>query len=76
MRGGGNVEKYHFVSALLIVTKREFHRVADIPEFTGLGLAELDAAGDLAGMNVQAGNDSFGNHAIIKGGVAPEGKSY
>jgi hypothetical protein len=76
VRCGGDVKKYHFVGALLVVPEGEFHGVADVAEFTGLGFAKLDAARDLAGVNIEARNDSFGNHTIIKGGVAPEGKWY
>jgi hypothetical protein len=76
MRGGGDVEKHHFVRALLVIAERECDGVADIAKLAFLGFAELDAARDLAGVNVQARNHSFGNHASIKGGVAPEGKRY
>ncbi len=62
MRGGGDVEKDHFVRALFVVAEREFHRVADVAQFARLGLAELDAARDFAVMHVEAGNDSFGHH--------------
>jgi len=76
VRRGGDVKKHHFIGTLLVVAERECHRVAHVPEFAGFGFAELDAACDLAGVHVEARNDSFGDHAIIKGGVAPEGKWY
>jgi hypothetical protein len=76
MRRGGDVEKHHFVGTLLVIAERELHGVADIAEFARLSLAELDPARNLAGVDIEAGNDSFGNHAIIKGGVAPEGNWY
>ena len=44
MRGGGDVEKDHFVRALLIVAEGEFDGVADVAKFARLGLAELDTA--------------------------------
>ena len=65
MRGGGDVEEHHFVRALLVVAEGEFHRVADVAQFARLGLAELDAARDLAVVNVETRNDSFGNHHHI-----------
>ena len=64
MRGGGDVEEHHFVRALLVVAEREFHGVADVAQFARLGLAELDAARDLARMHVETRNDSFGNHRL------------
>jgi len=66
VRGGGDVEEHHFVRALLVVAEREFHRVADVAQATGFRDAELDAARDVAVVNVEAGNDTFCNHAIIK----------
>ena len=65
MRRGGDVEEHHFVRALLVVAEREGDRVADVAEFARLGLAELDAARDLAVVNVETRNDSFGNHRHI-----------
>ena len=73
MRAGGDVEENHFIRALFIVAEGEFHRVADIAQFARLGLAKLNAAGDLAVMNIETRNDTFCNHRIIKGGVATQG---
>lgn len=64
--GGGDIEENHFIGPLLIVAEGEFHRVADIAEAAFFGHAELDTAGDLAVVNVQAGNDTFCDHTHIK----------
>src|SRR5208283_3599057 len=48
--------------ALLVVAERQGNRVADIAQFARFGLAELDAAGNLAGVDVQTRNDSFCQH--------------
>ena len=65
MRGGGDVEEDHFVRALLVVAEREFHGVADVAQAALFGDAKLDAAGDLAVVDVEAGNDTFCDHAGI-----------
>ena len=62
VRGGGDVEEHHFVRALFIVAERELHRVADVAQAALLGHAELDAARDLAVVNVETRNDTFCNH--------------
>ena len=59
---GGDVEKDHFIGTLLIVTNGEFDGITDVTEFAGFGFAELDAAGDLASVDVEAWDDSFGEH--------------
>ena len=62
MRRGGDVEEHHFIRALLVVAERQLDRVADVAKFARLGLAELDAARNLAVVNIEARNDSFGHH--------------
>ena len=62
MRAGGDVEKDHFVRALLVIAQRQFDRVAHVAQFARFGPAEPDAARDLAVMNIQARNDAFGEH--------------
>jgi hypothetical protein len=42
---------------LLIITKGELDRVADISQLARFGAAELNAARHLAVMDIQAGND-------------------
>jgi hypothetical protein len=64
--GGGDVEENHFVRALLVVAEREFHRVADVAQAALFGDAKLDAARDLAVVDVEAGDDTFCNHGLIK----------
>jgi hypothetical protein len=59
---GGDIEENHFVGALFVIADGEFNRIANITEFAGFGLAELDAAGDLAGVDVEAWDDSFSEH--------------
>jgi hypothetical protein len=73
MRAGGDVEENHFIGALFVIAQGEFHRVADVAQFARLGLAKLNAAGDFAVMNIETWNDTFCNHANIKGGVAAQG---
>ena len=53
--GGGDVEKREFVGTLLVVTRRNFHRIAGIAQ-----LDKVDAFDDPATGDVEAGNDSFG----------------
>jgi hypothetical protein len=62
MSAGGDVEKDHFIGTLFIIAKGEINGVAYIAQFTGFGAAELDATGHLAGVNVQARNDTAGKH--------------
>ena len=76
MRAGGDVEENHFVRALLVVAQGQFHGVADIAQFARLGFAELDAARDVAVMDVEARNDTFCNHATIKSRFGVQGKSF
>ena len=64
MRAGGDVKENHFVRALLVVAEREFHGVADVVQFAGLGFAELDAARDFAVVDVKARDDTFCNHRV------------
>ena len=63
MRGGGDVEEHHFVRALLVVAEGEFHGVADVAQAALLGDAELDAARDMAVVDVETRDDTFCNHA-------------
>ena len=62
MSAGRDVEEYHFVRALFIVTDGELHRITDIAQFTGLGTPKLHTAGDMTAVNVKARNDSPGQH--------------
>ena len=62
MRAGGDVEENHFIGALFVVAQREFDGVAHVAQLARFGFAEPDAARDLTGVHVQAGNDSFGQH--------------
>jgi len=59
---GSDVKENHFVRALFVVAQSEMDRISDIAEFTLLGLAKLDAAGDLAVMDVEARDDAFRYH--------------
>ena len=72
VRGGGDVEEDHFVRALLVVAEREFHGVADVAQAALFGDAELDAARDLAVVDVEAGDDTFCNHADIEAAAAEQ----
>ena len=65
MRAGGDVEEDHFVGALLVVAEGQFDGVADVAQFAGFGLAELDAAGDFAVMHIQTRNNAFCQHGLV-----------
>ena len=71
---GGDVEEDHFIGALFVVAERQCHGIADVFQFTGLGFAELDAAGDLAGMDIETGNYAFCNHGDIEAALLPQSK--
>ena len=62
MRAGGDIEENHFIRALLVIAEGQFDGVADVAQFAGLGPAELHAAGNFAVMDIEAGNDTFGQH--------------
>ena len=66
MRGGRDVEKHPLVRALLVVTQRQFDRVAHITKAAGLRHADLDAARHLPRMDVQTRDYSFRNHSRIE----------
>ena len=55
---GSDVEKDHFISALLVITNGQFDRVTNVLQFTGFGFAKLNATGNVTCVHVQAGNDS------------------
>lgn len=74
--GGGDVEEDHFIGALFVVPEGEFHGVADIAQAAFFGLAELDTAGDLAVVDVQAGNDTFCDHGDIEPRRAAQGNRF
>jgi hypothetical protein len=65
MGAGRDIKENHLVGPLFVVTKGQLDRVPDIPEFARFGSAELDAAGDLAAVHVQARDDSSGQHAVF-----------
>jgi hypothetical protein len=54
----GNIEKDHFIGALVIITNRQLYRVAHVAEFSGFGFPELNATSDVAAVNIQAWYDS------------------
>src|SRR5436190_13084909 len=60
--GRGDVEKNHFIGALVVVAAGELDGVADVAQLARFGAAELDAAGDLTRVDVQTGNDSARQH--------------
>jgi len=62
VRGGGDVEEHHFIRALLVVAEREFHGVANVAQAAFFSDAELDAAGDVAVVNVETRDNTFCNH--------------
>ena len=65
VRARGDVEKDHFVRALVVVAERQFHRIADVAQPAFLGAAELHAARHFSIMNIEAGNDAFREHWAI-----------
>jgi hypothetical protein len=54
----GDVIKDNFVGALLVVVVRHRDRIADIDV-----CEKTDALGDLAGADIEAGNDAFRDHS-------------
>jgi hypothetical protein len=76
MRAGGDVEKNHFVGALIVIAEREFHRVAHAAELARLGFAKLDAACYFSVVDIKARDDTFCNHATIKSRFGMQGKSF
>ena len=65
MRGGGDIEEDHFIGALLIIAQGQFDRVPHIAQFAGFGPSELLTAGNLSGVHVKAGYDSFSHHGPV-----------
>ncbi len=59
MGAGGDIEENHLVRSLPVIAEREFHRVADIAQTARFGTAKLHAAGHLAVMDIEAGDDTF-----------------
>ena len=55
--GRGDVEEGELVGALLVVARGDLDRIAGVAQ-----LDEVDALDDAAGGDVEAGNDSFGEH--------------
>lgn len=62
--GGGDVEEDHFVGALFVVAEGEGDGVTDIFEAAGFGFAELDAAGDVSIVDIEAGYDASCEHGL------------
>ena len=62
VRAGGDVKKDHFVCALFVVAQGQFDGIADVAQFARFSFAELHAAGDLAFVDVEAGDDTFCEH--------------
>ena len=62
MRAGGDVEEDHFIRALSVVAQGQLDGIADVVQFARFSSAELNAAGDVAVMDVQAGDDTFCEH--------------
>ena len=54
------------VRALVVVAQGQFHGVADIAQAALFGHAELDTARDMAVVDVEARDDTFGNHLDIE----------
>ena len=64
--GSGDVEEDEFVRALVVVADGQLDRIADIAQAVVLRPAELLAAGDAAVMDVEAGDDAFGEHGTFE----------
>jgi hypothetical protein len=62
MGAGGDVEKDHFIGALLVVTDSQRDGIADVAQLAGFSLAELDAAGDVAVVNVKTWDYALCEH--------------
>ena len=58
--GGGDVQKSQLVSALVVVARSDFDRVTGVAQ-----LEEIDALDDASAGDIQAGDDSFGEHQAL-----------
>jgi hypothetical protein len=56
VRGRGHVEEHEFVGALGVVGRAQLDRVAGVAQ-----VGEVDTLDDPAGVDVQAGNDTYGD---------------
>ena len=74
MCAGGDIKENHFIGTLLIVANGEFHGISDIAQAALFGFSKLDAAGDLASMDIEAWNDTFCNHGIIENATRLQSK--
>jgi hypothetical protein len=59
---GGDVEEDEFVGALLIIANGKLDRIADVAQAVVFRPSELLAAGDESVVDVETGNDTFGEH--------------
>ena len=64
MSAGGDIKKYHFVRALIVVPQGEFDWITHIPELSRLSSTKLNSSGDFSIMHIQAWNNSSCQHAI------------
>ena len=55
----GDVEEHQFVGALFVVARGEFHRIAGVAQ-----VDEVHAFDHASGGDVEAGNDSLGQHLV------------
>ena len=59
--GGGDVQEDQLVGALGVVDGRLLHRVAGVAQ-----LHEVDALDDAAVLDVETGDDAFGQHLLSR----------
>ena len=64
MSAGGDIKKYHFVRALIVVPQGEFNWITHIPELPRFSSTKLNSSGDFSIMHIQAWNDSSCQHVI------------
>ena len=52
MSAGGDIKKYHFVRALIVVPQGEFNWITHIPELPGFSSTKLNSSGDFSIMHI------------------------
>ena len=62
---GGDVEKDEFIRALVIVADGQLNGIAHVAQAVLLRPAKLPAAGDPSVMDVETGDDAFGEHGLL-----------
>ena len=62
MGARGDVEEDHFVRPLIVIAKREFHRVSHVSETAVFGASKLHSPRNFSVMDIEAGDNAFREH--------------